>query len=116
MALFNALHFLRPSATCYGEKVVHSPSSRLQLMTYFRRSVMCLPQKHLAKLVGWLLLTAAFVFPATVTHGQSLPPYVLSSPIVPLLLQIPENGWVRLNANLFRDVWTPTELEPLDHG
>src|SRR5258708_7669535 len=111
MALFNALHFLRSSATCCGEKVVYSSSLRVWLTMCFRRPGTRMPHKHLAKLVGWLLWTAASTLPAVVTHGQSLPPYVLSSPVTPLLVQIPENGWVRVNANLFSDVWTPSGLE-----
>src|SRR5260221_6044629 len=113
---FNALRFLRSSSRYCGEKVVYSPSSRLQLAMYFRRPGRRPSPQHLARLVGWLWLTAAFVFSATVTHGQSLPPYVLSSPVTPLLVQIPENSWVRVNTNLFSDVWTPTALEPLDRG
>jgi hypothetical protein len=48
--------------------------------------------------------------------GQSPPSYVLSSPLLPLLLQTPENGWLEVNANRYSDVWTPPDLEPLDYG
>jgi hypothetical protein len=48
-----------------------------------------------------------------VARAQQLPPYVLSGPLLPLLVQLPENGWLSVNANFFSDVWTPQELEPL---
>ena len=40
------------------------------------------------------------------------PPYVLSNPLLPIIVQTPENGWVRVNINRFQDVWTPDDLEP----
>jgi hypothetical protein len=49
-------------------------------------------------------------------RAQAPPPYVLSGPLLPLLLQTPENGWLKVNANRYSDVWTPTDLEPLDYG
>ena len=48
-----------------------------------------------------------------VARAQPLPGYVLSGPMLPLLVQMPENGWLSVNANFFSDVWTPPELEPL---
>jgi len=44
------------------------------------------------------------------------PPYAVNGALLPLILQMPENGWLRVNANQFKDVWTPAELEPLDVG
>jgi hypothetical protein len=57
-----------------------------------------------------LVLAAGVALPAL---AQSPPAYVYSSPLLPLLLQTPQNGWIRVNANLYSDVWTPDELEPL---
>ena len=51
-----------------------------------------------------------------VASAQTPPPYVFSSPLLPLLLQMPENSWLPANANLYSDVWTPSSLEPLDNG
>ena len=42
------------------------------------------------------------------------PPYVFSGPLLPLLLQMPENTWLHANANLYSNVWTSPSLEPLD--
>ena len=36
--------------------------------------------------------------------------------MLPLLLQMPANGWLRVNTNLYSDVWTSPDLEPLDMG
>jgi hypothetical protein len=49
-----------------------------------------------------------------VACGQSIPGYVFSAPLLPLVLQMPGNGWLKANANQFSEVWTPAELEPLD--
>ena len=46
-------------------------------------------------------------------NAQTVPSYVLGSPLLPLLLQAPDNGWLKVNANRYRDVWTPPDLEPL---
>ena len=59
------------------------------------------------------LVVAALALPAVADAQGSPPPYALSSPILPLILQMPENSWVRVNTNRFVDVWTPDELEPL---
>ena len=61
---------------------------------------------------------AIFLLVATLTNvaAQPLPAYVFSSPMLPLLVQMPENGWREINANFFSDVWTPPELEPMDNG
>ncbi len=58
----------------------------------------------LAALAGGLVSAA---------RAQSVPAYILASPMLPLVLQMPENGWLRVNTNLFSDVWTPPDLEPL---
>ena len=50
---------------------------------------------------------------AGIASAQTPPPYVFSGPLLPLLLQMPENSWLNANANLYSDVWTPDELEPL---
>src|SRR5450755_2151135 len=34
--------------------------------------------------------------------------------MLPLLVQMPANSWLQVNANLFSDVWTSPDLEPLD--
>jgi hypothetical protein len=44
--------------------------------------------------------------------AQSPPSYVLNGPLLPLIVQAPENGWIRVNINRFQDVWTPDYLEP----
>ena len=48
-----------------------------------------------------------------IASAQTPPPYVYSSPLLPLLLQMPQNSWLLANANLYSDVWTPDDLEPL---
>ena len=48
--------------------------------------------------------------------GQSIPPYVFSGPLLPQILLMPGNSWLKVNTNLYRDVWTPPELEPLHSG
>src|SRR5262247_3586120 len=64
----------------------------------------------LCRAVAAALTLVTVVLPAA---AQSPPPYVLSGPLLPLLLQTPANGWLLANANLYRDVWTPPDLEPL---
>ncbi len=61
------------------------------------------------------LLVAAGLF-AGGAFGQSIPPYVGSGPLLPLILQMPQNSWLKVNANFYSDVWTPADLEPLDNG
>jgi hypothetical protein len=51
---------------------------------------------------------------ASFASAQSPPPYVYSGQLLPLLLLMPENSWLHANANLYSNVWTPDELEPLD--
>jgi len=60
-------------------------------------------------------LVAAALF-AGGAFGQSIPPYVGSGPLLPLILQMPANSWLQVNANSYSDVWTPSSLEPLDNG
>lgn len=33
-----------------------------------------------------------------------------------MILQMPANSWLKVNANFYSDVWTPDYLEPLDNG
>ena len=50
---------------------------------------------------------------SSLASAQSAPPaYVLNGPLLPLIVQAPENGWFRVNVNRFQDVWTPDYLEP----
>jgi hypothetical protein len=58
----------------------------------------------------WLGVVAAPV------SAQSFPGYVFSGPLLPLILQMPANSWLLANANLYNEVWTPPELEPLFDG
>src|SRR5262245_24233912 len=60
----------------------------------------------------------AFVIGVYAGHAvaQTPPPYVFSGPLLPLLLQMPENAWLQANANLYSNVWTSPSLEPLDRG
>ncbi len=69
--------------------------------------------QRFARLRAWLvaILLGAAV-PAA--HAQAAPPPYVYGPLLPLLLQAPENGWIRVNANLFSDVWVTPELSPLD--
>ena len=46
--------------------------------------------------------------------AQSIPGYVFSGPLLPQILQMPGNSWLKVNTNFYSDVWTPPELEPLD--
>ena len=46
--------------------------------------------------------------------AQPAPGYVYSGPLLPLVLQMPGNSWLKVNTNLYSDVWTPPSLEPLD--
>ena len=52
------------------------------------------------------LLCAAF---AGTARGQSIPPYVFSGPLLPKILLMPGNSWLKVNTNLYRDVWTPPD-------
>ena len=45
-----------------------------------------------------------------------MPEYVFSGLLLPLVLQMPGNSWLKVNTNLYSDVWTPASLEPLDNG
>ena len=53
---------------------------------------------------------------AAAAHSQPIPIHVASGPLVPLILQMPGGGWLRVNANRFQDVWTPIDLRPLKVG
>jgi hypothetical protein len=64
----------------------------------------------------WLSgLLLCIAFPGT-AWAQSTPAYVYSGPLLPLILQMPANSWLKANTNLYSDVWTPPDLEPLDNG
>src|SRR5215831_15765897 len=55
----------------------------------------------------------ALLLLSSVAAAQSAPPaYVLNGPLLPLIVQAPENAWIRVNVNRFQDVWTPDYLEP----
>ena len=62
----------------------------------------------------FLTLVAAVVFTQSALAQSAPPPYVFASSLLPQLLQMPQNSWLRVNANLYSDVWTPPDLEPLD--
>ena len=64
----------------------------------------------LARWIAAILVGAC----AGIASAQTPPPYVFSGPLLPLLLQMPENSWLHANANLYSNVWTPSSLEPLD--
>ena len=70
-----------------------------------------LSSNFLPWLLGLLLCSA---------HGgiaaQTVPSYVFSSPLLPLVLQAPQNSWLKVNTNFFSDVWTSPDLEPLNNG
>src|SRR5262245_14848365 len=66
---------------------------------------------------GFVRRIAALLFYACagIASAQT-PAYVFNCPLLPLLLQMPENSWLQANANLYSNVWTPLSLEPLDRG
>jgi len=66
--------------------------------------------------VRWLILLVTAGLLAGGAFGQSIPPYVGSGPLLPLILQMPANSWLQVNANSYSDVWTPASREPLDMG
>ena len=49
-------------------------------------------------------------------HAHPAPAYVYNGPLLPLILQMPANGWLKVSANSYSDVWTPLDLEPLKDG
>jgi len=65
--------------------------------------------------LGLAMLVAASSF-SCATLAQSIPPYVASGQLLPLILQMPANSWLLVNNNIFSDVWTPPSLEPLNRG
>jgi hypothetical protein len=74
------------------------------------------PSTAAATFIRWLTLFVATVLVVGGAFAQSIPPYVGSGPLLPLILQMPQNSWLRVNANFYSDVWTPDYLEPLDNG
>jgi len=71
----------------------------------------------MASLVTTLVVTLLLSgVSARVAFAQAVPGYVFSGPLLPLILQVPKNGWVKVNAKLYSDVWTPPDLEPLTNG
>jgi hypothetical protein len=48
-------------------------------------------------------------------HAHSAPAYVYG-PLLPLILQMPANGWLKVSVNSYSDVWTPLDLEPLKYN
>jgi hypothetical protein len=71
------------------------------------------PSSQLRSSLLSLLACAVLAAPAA---AQSIPPYVGSGPLLPLILQMPPNSWLQVNANFYSDVWTPASREPLDNG
>ena len=63
-----------------------------------------------------LAFGASLLLCAASAQAQSLPPHVASGPLLPLILQVPQGGWLRVNFNRFQDVWTPVDLRPLKVG
>jgi len=66
--------------------------------------------RRLARWIAAILVGAC----SGIAAAQAPPPYVFSGPLLPLLLQMPENTWLHANANLYSNVWTSPSLEPLD--
>src|SRR3569833_132697 len=64
--------------------------------------------------VRFVTLVAAVLFAQSALAQSAPPPYVFASSLLPRLLQMPQNSWLRVDANLYSDVWTPPDLEPLD--
>jgi len=64
----------------------------------------------------FLSLVLAVTLQSTPALSQTVPGYVFSSPLTPLVLQMQGNTWMKVNVNRFSDVWTPLDLEPLDNG
>jgi hypothetical protein len=62
------------------------------------------------------IVAASFFVVAALSHAQSYPGYVFSGPLLPLLLQMPANSWLLASANLYNQVWTPPDLQPLYDG
>ena len=58
-------------------------------------------------------LALLFVLVAGRAGAQAAPAYVFGSPLLPLIVQMPENTWLKVNANRYDSVWTPLDLEPL---
>jgi hypothetical protein len=67
------------------------------------------PLVRLAAFLAGLLVSLPLI-------AQVAPPYVYSGPLLPLLMQMPENSWLKANAGPYSAAWTPDDLEPLDNG
>jgi len=74
------------------------------------------PTMRLPTLLRAYTLALLALVASAASTAQTPPAYVLSSPLLPYLIQAPENGWVRVNASRFDSVWTPADLRPLDMG
>jgi hypothetical protein len=74
------------------------------------------PSTAASTFVRWLTLFVATALVVGGAFAQSIPPYVGSGPLLPLILQMPQNSWLQVNTNFYSDVWTPDYLEPLDNG
>ncbi len=66
--------------------------------------------------VRWAAAFVVLLFSLCASAVTQPPAYVFSGPLLPLLLQMPENSWLVANANVYSSVWTPPELEPLAGG
>ncbi|MEP6997522.1 MAG: Ig-like domain-containing protein, partial [Betaproteobacteria bacterium] len=69
-----------------------------------------------ATFLRWLSTIVTAGLFAGAACAQSIPSYVGSGPLLPLILQMPANSWLQVNANAYSDVWTPPSREPLDNG
>ena len=69
------------------------------------------PYEFLSAVKAKLTLGLAMVLAGSSLAGaalaQSIPPYVGSGELLPLMLQMPRTRWLQVNANLYSDVWTP---------
>src|SRR5262245_36618747 len=65
------------------------------------------------RVARWTAAILLFISAGTAA-AQTPPAYVFSGALLPLILQMPENTWLHANANLYSNVWTPDNLEPLD--
>jgi len=70
--------------------------------------------KNLPRLI--CTLAASLLLNAIPVGAQPVPNYVKSGLLLPLILQMPESSWLRINRNRFEDVWTPVDLRPLKNG
>ena len=108
IGLANGLNFLSIFKSCHQ-------AHGLLLRAYYHNAEYSQKEQRFVQVKSCTVISLLFLFLGLLfsTHATSEPYRMpVGSPIGQILSETPENQWVRLNLNDFKDVWTPLDQRP----